>query len=132
MAIRVKHTVVARTSRDTDFKLAMFNPDVDQLEIITDDFDKAANSNLAVPVSTKESLSFGDVDDVRGIMLEVSAACKLYINGSTDAIDMVLSGATSAPAKFFLEASISQIEVENESADTVLTGVYVIWGDPTP
>jgi len=44
---------------------------------------------------------------------------------------MVPAGEGS-PAKLFLEANISEVQIENISADTALTGVYVFWGDPTP
>lgn len=131
MAIRVRHTVIARTSRDTDFKHAMFNPEVDQSEVVLDTFDKQCNSNLAVPATTKEELSFGDVDAVKGIYLEVLAAAKVYLNSSLDAIELV-PGASGQPAKLFLEANISKVEVENEAASGTLEGVYLVWGDPTP
>lgn len=131
MAIRIRHTVIARTSRDTDFKKAMFNPEVELSEVVLDTFEKQANSNLAVPATTKEELSFGDVDAVKGLYLEVSAAAKVYINSSLDAIEMV-PGDSGAPAKLFLEANISKVEVENEAASGTLQGVYLVWGDPTP
>jgi hypothetical protein len=131
MAIRVRHTVVARTSRDTDFKKAMFNPEVDLAEVVLDTFEKQCNSNLSVAATTKEELSFGDVAAVKGIYLEVAAAAKVYINSSLDAIELV-PGSSSHPAKLFLEANISKVEVENEAASGNLEGVYLVWGDPTP
>ena len=130
MAIRVRHTVAARTSRDTDFKKAMWDPEVELAEVVLDTFEKQANSNLSVPATTKEELSFGDVEAVKGIYLELLAAGKVYINSSLDAIEMT-PGATGQPAKLFLEANISKVEVENEAA-TALEGVYLVWGDPTP
>ena len=131
MAIRVSHTVVVRTSRDTDFKKAMWNPDVDLAEVVIDTFDAQSNGILAVPVSSSVVLSFGGVTLVKGMYLEAATECLVRLNGSVDSIAMK-PAESGKPAKLFLEADINQVEVENPSADTVLDGVYVFWGDPTP
>lgn len=131
MAIRVSHTVSVRTSRDTDYKKAMWYPDVTLAEVVIDGYEKQANGNFSIPVSDTEVLPFGDIDLVRGMYLEADAACKVRLNGSLDAITLAPAEA-GTPAKLFLEAEINQVEVENESASTILTGVFVFWGDPTP
>jgi hypothetical protein len=131
MAIRVSHTVAVRTSRDTDYKKAMWSPDVALSEVVIDTFEKQANGNLSVAVSSAEQLSFGDVTLVKGMYLETETECLVRLNGSGDSIAMKPSE-SGKPAKLFLEADINQVEVENPSADTVLNGVYVFWGDPTP
>ncbi len=130
MTIRVKHTVAVLTSRDTQFKKAMWYPDVTLAEVIIDTFEKQASGNFAVPVSSIETLSMGDIDAVRGFYLETETACKIRINGSLDSIDLVPSG-SGFSAKLFLEAELDSVIVENESADTILNGVFVFWGDPT-
>lgn len=130
MAIRVSHTVVVRTSRDTDFKKAMWNPDVALSEVVIDTFEKQANGNLSVAAASTELLSLGDVTAVKGMYLETETECLVRLNGSLDSIAMKPS-ASGTPAKLFLEADINQVEVENPSADTELKGVYVFWGDPT-
>lgn len=130
MAIRVSHTVAVRTSRDTEYKKAMWDPDVSLSEVILDVFEKQVSGNLSVDVSSSEDLSFGDIDLVKGMYMEFDSACLVRLNGSLDSlpIDPVESG---KPAKIFLEADINQVQVENLSASTVLTGVFVFWGDPT-
>ena len=67
---------------------------------------------------------------MKGMYLEAEAECKVRLNGSLDSIE-VKPAESGKPAKFFLEADINQVEVENPSADTELKGVYVFWGDPT-
>lgn len=131
MAIRVSHTVAVRTSRDTEYKKAMWDPDVTLSEVILDIFEKQVNGNLSVAVSSSEQISFGDIDVVKGAYLEFDTDCLVRLNGSVDSI-AVRTAESGKAAKFFLEADISQIEVENQSSSTVLTGVYVLWGDPTP
>ena len=130
MAIRVRHTVVVRTSRDVDFKKAMWNPEVSLAEVVLDTFEKQANGNFSVPVASTESLPFGDIDAVKGMYLEAETECYVRLNGSLDSITLK-PGEAGKPGKLFLEADISQVDVENPSADTVLNGVYVFWGDPT-
>ena len=131
MGIRVKHTVAVRTARDTDFKKPMWNPDPTLEEVVTDAFEKQSNGNFSIAASGTENIPFGDVAAVKGIYLEVTAACNVRLNGSLD--DIVLTpNASGAVAKLFLEAVISQVTVENTDGSAALEGVYVIWGDPTP
>jgi len=130
MAIWIKHVVAVRTSRDKDFKKAMWYPDVDLSEVVIDTFTKQASTNFTVPLSSSEALTNGDVAAVKGIYLESNAACKVYLNGSTNSLSMV--PAAGKVAKLFLEAEVTTVEIENESTDTELEGVYICWGDPTP
>jgi len=130
MPIRVRHTVAVRTARDTDFKKAMWDPDVSLSEVVIDTFEKQANGNFSVSPATTDGLPFGDVNSVRGMYLETDAACKVRLNGSLDSIEMT-PNAAGQPAKLFVEAVLTEVLVENTSADAVLTGVFVYWGDPT-
>lgn len=130
MPIRVSHTVAVRTSRDTDYKQAMWDPDVTLAEKILDGFEKQANGNFAIDATDTETLSFGDIDAVRGMYLETSLECKVRLNGSLDSIELKPAEA-GVPAKLFLEGIIGQVDVENTSATEELTGVFVFWGDPT-
>ena len=133
MSIRVRHTVAARTSRDTDFKKAMWDHDVSTAEVVTDAFDQGAGGTFSVAagVGTTKSLSFGDVQVVRGMYLEVNTNCKVRLNGSLDDIEMKISE-SGKPAKLFLEGLISAVVVENESATDTIEGAACFWGDPTP
>lgn len=130
MTIRVSHTVAVRTSRDTEYKQAMWNPDVTLAEEVLDGFEKQANGNFSIPASSTEAIPFGDVDLVRGMYLETDLECSVRLNGSLDAIELKPAEA-GVPAKLFLEAVINQVTIENPSTTTALTGVFVFWGDPT-
>jgi hypothetical protein len=109
----------------------MWYPDVPLSEVVIDGYEKQTNGNFSIPVTSTESLPFGDIELVRGMYLETDIACKIRLNGSLDAISMSPAEA-GTPAKLFLEGEINQVDVENEDASTILTGVYVFWGDPTP
>jgi len=128
--MRLRHTVRVQAALDTQMKRALFNDDATLSQVQTDTFTKQANSVLSIPAASIESLSFGDVTLVKGLYLEVDQDALVRINGSTDAIQLRKASGV-AKAKLFLEADINQVTVENPVADAALTGVYVIWGDPT-
>lgn len=128
MAIRIKHSVLVQISRDTDAKKKLFYPDAN--DVILDGFDAQSSGNLSVPATTIETIPFGDITDVRGLFVEVSGDVVVRLNGGTDNIPITLApGATKA--QFFLEGNLSASVVENEGATTI-TGIYCVWGDPTP
>lgn len=129
MAIRVDHTVAPQISRDTNQKLRLFFPDLNSEAVSIDQFEAAANSVLSLAASAVESLSFGDVVDVRGLYIEVNQDCYLRLNGSIDNIPVKLAPNAST-AKVFLEADITEVQVQNLSTTAILSGVYVLWGDP--
>lgn len=131
MPIRVDHTVTPQISRDTAQKQKLFFPDIGEEAVSHATFEKSSNNILSLDASAVESLSFGDVDDVRGLYLEVSGDCYLRINGSTDNIPVKLPP-SGTRAKVFLEADVTAVEVQNLSTTDALTGVYCVWGDPTP
>jgi hypothetical protein len=129
MTIRVDHTVAPQISRDTNQKLRLFFPDLASEAVSIDQFETAANSVLSLAPLAVEALGFGDITDVRGMYLEVNQNCSLKLNGAVDAIPVKLAP-NASKAKVFLEADINQIQVENLSTTEVLSGVYVLWGDP--
>lgn len=132
MAIRLKHRVFVQASRDIAGKQKLFYQDSDLSEVTADNFERMASGNLSIAALATESVPLGDVDAVKGIYLEVSQQCNVRINGSADDIIMTPpSGVSGTAAKLFLEAVISQVEIENTNADSALTGVYCVWGDPT-
>jgi len=126
MSIRVKHIVQLQLSEDTDGTKRLFWRDTTPSTVVIDTFSKSINQVISVAVSSTDTLSLGDLTSVKGMYLEVSADAKLRLNGSSNSIDLRAQNGT---AKFFIESDITQVELENESADTVLTGVYVMWGD---
>jgi len=131
MAIRVDHTVTPQISRDSDQKQKLYFPETAQEAVSLDVFERAANSVLEIAASGVESLGFGDVADVRGFYLEVDQDCYVRINGSLDNIPLKLPS-TTGTAKLFMEADLNAVVIQNLSSTAVLSGVYVVWGDPTP
>jgi hypothetical protein len=129
MTIRVDHTVAPQISRDTDQKLRLFFPDLASEAVSIDQFETAASSVLSLAPSAVEALGFGDIVDVRGMYVEVNQDCDMKINGAVDAIPIKLAP-NASKAKVFLEADITQIQIENKSTTEVLSGVYALWGDP--
>lgn len=128
MAIRVKHKVGVNIGLDTGMKDTLLVTDDTLSEVILDGFDHAVSNIISVDALATEALSLGDLTTVRGLYLKVNADCIVRLNGSTDDIQLKVGG-TGQPAKLFLEATITQVEVE---AIAALTGVYCLWGDPTP
>jgi hypothetical protein len=127
--MRLKHTVRVQAALDTAMKRSLFNDDVTLSQVQTDGFASQANSILSIAAEGSESLSFGDVTLVKGLYLEVDQEALVHLNGSADAIQLrKATGATKA--KLFVEADITEVEIENPSTTAVLTGVYVAWGDP--
>lgn len=135
MPIRVQHIVALQISRDTDGNQKLFYPETSEETLILDGFDGAAPMTLSVAAGATESISFGDVTAVKGLYVEVDRDCNLRVNGSSDNIPLVVPAAVTAGgarAKAFLEATITEAEIENLDGSTALTGVSVVWGDPTP
>ena len=128
MPIRVKHNVLVQISRDTDEKKKTFYPDTNAVQI--DTFEKQANGDLSIAAGDTDQLSFGDVVDVRGIYLELSGDALVRINSGTENIPLTLAP-SGTKAQLFLEANLSAVEIENQGAEAI-TGVYCVWGDPTP
>lgn len=129
--MRVVHRVYAQLSRDTAQKQQLWFQDPTLSEVVADNFQRCTTGLAEVAVSSQENLSLGDVGDVRGVYLEVNAACRIRLNGSLDPLSMV-PAAEGGLCKFFLEAAITQVSVENISTTVVLQAAYVVWGDPLP
>ena len=132
MAIRVKHKVRVQTFKETDETNGYYLPDDAGSEVTHDTFDKQANSILAVTKNTNELLTFGDVDVVKGIYLEVDVEATIKLNGSSDALQLRKgSTLTGVKAKFFFEGDITSVDVIAPVTED-LTGEYCVWGDLTP
>ena len=135
MAIRVQHIVALQISRDTAGKQKLFYPETSEETLVIDGFDGEAHNTISIAASGTEAINLGDVSTVRGLYVEVDRDCNLRLNGSSDNIPLkVAPGVTAGGdrAKVFLEASITEAEIENLDATNPLTGVTVVWGDPTP
>jgi len=125
MSIQVKHSVLLQISRDADGKKKLFYPDTN--DVIHSGFDNQTNGSLTIAATSSESLSFGDVTDVRGILIELSGDALVRLNGGTDDIPMTLAP-SATKCQFFLEGDLNAVVIENEGA-TVITGVFCVWGD---
>jgi hypothetical protein len=133
MPIRLKHTVIVQASQDTAGKQKLFWQDEALSEVVGDNFERIASGTLSIAALATEDVPTGDIDAIKGVYLEVSQQCTVRLNGSTDDIVMTpTEGVTGGVAKMFLEAAITQIEIENTNATEALTGVYCLWGDLTP
>lgn len=128
--MRLKHTVQVQLSQDQDMRRKLYSDDLASVaQTDTSGFARQANSMLNIEPSGIENLTFGDVTLVRGLYLEVDKEAKVRLNGATDALQLRIADGASV-AKLFLECEITQVTVENPAEDT-LSGVYVVWGDPT-
>lgn len=130
MVVRIKHKCNVRIATDTDMKNILFGPDDTLAEVVIDTFTKHTSGNITMLTTDTETLSFGDIDAVKGIYLYVDNDVKLTINGGTP-IQMRQNTGTGTRAKFFLEADITSILVDNDTSGETVTGVYCVWGDTT-
>jgi hypothetical protein len=130
MAIRVKHVVTLQISRDTEGQRKLYWSDEVSDQVVIDSLEKSAGSMLAVEPSAIETLTFGDVADVRGLYLEVNAVCLVRLNGGVQSIPLE-PAPEAAAAKLFFEGPLTGVEVQNTSTTDALIGLYVVWGDPT-
>lgn len=133
MALRLKHRVFVQIAQDTAMKVKRFHPDPDLAEVVYDVFERQMNSDLSIVASGSQSLTFGDVTLVKGLYLELNGPAEVKLNGSADAMVMtpLLTGENAKPVKYFVEADITSVVVENTDSENALTGVYCVWGDPT-
>jgi len=135
MALRLKHKIVVQISRDAEQKQkgVIFLDDDAVQEIDTNQYQRSAGSDISIPDTDTEALSFGDVQAVRGLYLEVSGQCNVTLNGSNVPILVEPdAGAPSGkPGKLMLNATITSVSIENVSGG-IITGVYALWGDPLP
>jgi len=127
--MRVVHRVYAQLSRDVAQKQQLWLADPALSEVVTDQFQRCVGGLDEVAVVSTQVLSLGDVQDVRGLYLEADRTCRVRLNGSAD--PLVLQPAEAGkPAKLFVEATITQVTVENLSAVNPVQVAYVVWGDP--
>lgn len=131
---RIRHQVYAQVYGDTAYKDGRFTPDPDSELLVATGFQRQVNADFSIAALATESLGLGDVSLVRGIYIKVDADCIVRLNGSLDSITLrtPASGTPAFGPKLFMEADITQVQVENISGSDILTGVYCMWGDPSP
>jgi hypothetical protein len=132
MALRVKHKALIQISSDTAQKSKRyFLEDDSSHEVDTEQYQAEISGDLSIADAATEVLSFGDVQDARGLYLEVSGLCDVTINGANVPMAMQPAAGTTANAKFLIDATITSVSITNNSGGT-LTGSYALWGNPLP
>ena len=127
--MRIKHDITLLVTEDTDLKDPLYGPVDETLATTqTDAYTNMASGKIAVAVDATKTVPFGDVQDVRGLYLEVDTDCQITLNEGDPIIVVLEEGATVA--KFLLEASLTKVEITVASDGTALTGTYCVWGDP--
>lgn len=128
MAIRVKHNVLVQISQDTSAKEKFYYPDTK--ETIIDVFDRQSVKNVQVAAAASEAMNLSDIDDVRGMFLELDGDCSVEVNGNAIPMQRA-STATGTKARLFLEGAITSLTIDNTSGASAINGILVLWGDPT-
>lgn len=129
--MRIKHKVNVRVALDTDMKNMLFGFDDTLAEVQIDTYEKQASGVLKILANTSEDVPLGDIDAVKGAYLRLDKEATIKINGSTDAIQLrKYSTSSSAYAKFFIEADITQLNITAPTTEDV-NGIFCAWGDAT-
>lgn len=128
--MRIKHILMLSVADDSDMKDALFGP-IDETLATTqiDGYTNQVSGKFKVLSTITKSLSFGDIAAVKGIYLEVDQDCGLKINDAAAISLKRGNSATGSLAKFFIEATLTKIEIVAGSAD--VHGTYCAWGDPS-
>lgn len=129
--MRIRHKVTVHISDDASGKENLFGPfDDSVVEVVIDNYERQTSGKLKILAGATESLSFGDVDLVKGIFLKVNQDATVKLNGGVEVIQLRRAGTgANDQAKLFLEADLSSIEVTAPAGGDV-HGVYSVWGDP--
>lgn len=123
--MRIRHKVILNIGQDAEMKNLLFSRDETLAEKVLDVYEKQASGVIKILTTIEESLSFGDIDAVKGIYFEVDQDATFKINGGS-AIQLRV-GNVSGVAKFFMEGDITSIAITAGATD--LNGVYCAWGD---
>jgi len=126
--MRIKHKVNVRIADDASMKDLLFGPDDELAEVISDSYQRQASGIFSIAAAGSESISFGDVDAVKGVFIKVDADVNVNINALGDILLARHTTTTGTYAKLFLEAGITSLVVGNPSAATA-RGLWCVWGD---
>lgn len=127
MTVRVVHDLDVKILRGANSKRSLINRKSSTTNRTIDGYDAADTKTINIPAATQETILLGDVEAVRGLYIEVSAACTVFLNGSSDGIDLVPAGGVNDSAKLFLEASLTSLAINNPGVSD-LTGIVAVWG----
>lgn len=129
--MRLSHTLMVQIGQDSEFKKKLVYIEQSGAQVVSDGFLKQANSSFNIAPSGLEAMTFGDVEAVKGLYLESDSEVKVRINGSADAIQLRKAPDASL-AKLFLEGDLTELTIENPSAEAEANGFYTVWGDVAP
>ena len=129
--MRLSHTLMVQIGQDSEFKKKLVYIEQTAAQVVSDGFEKQANSSFNIAPSGLEAMTFGDVDEVKGLYIESDSEVKVRLNGSADPIQL-RKAPDAALAKFFLEADITELTIENPSTENEANGFYTVWGDVAP
>jgi hypothetical protein len=132
MTIRVRHTVHAFISEDTEGQQPLHGrQDPGQELQVADEFQRSCGGRIEVAAAGTENVPFGDVQDVRGVWVVMSDSFYVAFNGSADEVHVRRANAkTGTKARFFIEGDVTSVAIRNANA-AAITGKYLVWGDPT-
>jgi hypothetical protein len=126
--MKLEHTINVRIIKGTDTSDLYFGLSNDLAKVIVSDYDKYCSGTIAISADGTETLSFGDIDTVKGILIVVNNDCELTINGSNVPVSLIKHVDVTYPkASFFMNALISSLSIEASSG--ALTGFYCAWGN---
>jgi len=129
MAIRVTHNVLVQISGDASGKDKRYYPE-SQITVM-DGFDRSATKDINIPAATNEAMNLADITLVKGVYLELDGDVGLQLNGNPAIPLKRNSLATGTKVRFFIEADINAISIDNTAGASAVNGVLVLWGDPT-
>jgi hypothetical protein len=137
--MRVTHQLLVQIGFDTTtYRKLFWLESQPALQVVVDAYQNECDGIINIPSSGSPSpvpLSFGPVQAVAGIYIEVNNPCTLNITpvGGGAAAGFVLTPNSTVPntlAKFFAEMRVSALSITANASIPVL-GQYAVWGDPT-
>lgn len=88
------------------------------------------SGTLSIAASATDAIGLGEVTDGRLLQIEADGDFSLVINGFADPI-VCRRLMTTGRAVFHATCTVTSISITNLSASTVLTGRYLVVGNPT-
>jgi hypothetical protein len=126
--MKLEHIVNARIIKESDLSDLYFGLSNDLAKITVSEYDKYCSGTINIDIGGTESLSFGDIDTVKGILLVVNNNCELTVNSSNVPISLIRHTDTTYPkASFFMNALISDFSIK--ALTVALSGFYCAWGE---
>ena len=130
--MRVKSKVNVRIFDDQTEKDVLFGPDDDRAEVVNNNHQEWWGGRFVIAPSGNLTLPLGTVGTVRGLFVRTITDFNISINGGAAINIIKASGtATTDPVKFYMDGTLTTVQVTNVSASADLVGYYAVWGDPT-